>query len=143
MERHLIDTMYNVSDHSDCTTCTITGATKSKYYVDCKTPTTENYSNVGDVLNYTIKITNNGNVTLNQILVTDPLTGLNGTLDKIRTWNVKRICSNYTVTQNEYNQFELTNIAYVKASTPYKTKKYQHLMMQLKAIVLLAVYSSS
>jgi uncharacterized repeat protein (TIGR01451 family) len=32
-------------------------------------------SNVGDILTYTIKVTNNGNVTLYQVLVTDPLTG--------------------------------------------------------------------
>jgi uncharacterized repeat protein (TIGR01451 family) len=34
---------------------------------------------VGDILNYTIRVNNTGNVTLYQI-VTDPLTGLNTTI---------------------------------------------------------------
>jgi uncharacterized repeat protein (TIGR01451 family) len=48
-------------------------------------------TNVGDILTYTIKVTNNGNVTLYQVLVTDPLTGLSTTIEKIRTRNIKRL----------------------------------------------------
>jgi hypothetical protein len=80
-----------------------------------KTSTTENYSNVGDVLNYTSKITNL-NVTLNQILVTDP-TGLDGTLDKLEPGMSENMFKTI-VTQNDINNLSVTNIAYVKASTP-------------------------
>jgi gliding motility-associated-like protein/uncharacterized repeat protein (TIGR01451 family) len=101
-----------------CTTCTITELAQNPSMVIVKTSTTENYSNVGDVLNYTIKITNNGNVTLNQIVVTDPLTGLDSTLDKLEPGMSREYVQNYSVTQNDINNLSVTNIAYVKASTP-------------------------
>jgi gliding motility-associated-like protein/uncharacterized repeat protein (TIGR01451 family) len=101
-----------------CTTCTITELAQNPSMLIVKTSTTENYSNVGDVLNYTIKITNNGNVTLNQILVTDPLTGLDSTLDKLEPGMSREYVQNYTVTQNDITNLSVTNIAYVKASTP-------------------------
>jgi gliding motility-associated-like protein/uncharacterized repeat protein (TIGR01451 family) len=83
-----------------------------------KTATTENYTNVGDVLNYTIKVTNNGNVTLTKVLVTDPLTGLSTTIDKLEPGAFKEYTQSYSVTQNDISNSSVTNIAYVKATTP-------------------------
>ena len=45
----------------------------------------ENYSAAGDILNYTIVVTNTGNVTLTGIVVTDPLTALNQTISNSRS----------------------------------------------------------
>ena len=45
-----------------------------------KVATETSYSAIGDIIHYTIAVTNTGNVILTDIVVTDPLTGLNQTI---------------------------------------------------------------
>ncbi|MFB0904786.1 MAG: hypothetical protein QMB11_10420, partial [Nonlabens sp.] len=67
----------------ECPTCTITPLTQNPVLEVIKTATvtsngttTDVYSFVGDIINYTIEVKSLGNVTIYQIVVTDPLTGL-------------------------------------------------------------------
>ncbi|MBC5848920.1 gliding motility-associated C-terminal domain-containing protein, partial [Flavobacterium kayseriense] len=87
-----------------------------------KNSTSENYTNVGDILNYTIKVTNTGNVTLFAVLVTDPLTGLSILVPTLEPGKSIDYEQNYSVTQNDISNLSVTNIAYVKATGPGNTE---------------------
>ena len=76
------------------------------------------YSSVGDVINYTIQIKNTGNVTLHQITVTDPLTGLDTIIDLLAPGESKEFTQNYTVTQKDRENQSVTNVAYANGFTP-------------------------
>ncbi|MBC5864083.1 gliding motility-associated C-terminal domain-containing protein, partial [Flavobacterium sp. F-400] len=101
-----------------CTTCTITPIAQNPSLLVVKTSSTENYINVGDVINYTIKVTNNGNVTLAQIVVTDPLTGMNETIDTLLPGASKEYEQSYRVTQSDITNLSVTNVAFAKGKTP-------------------------
>ena len=81
-----------------------------------------NYSSVGSTINYTIVVTNTGNVLLSNILVTDPLTGLNRTLPSLAPGASTPITTSYTVTQNDINNGSIDNTA--RASTNYSGTSY-------------------
>jgi gliding motility-associated-like protein/uncharacterized repeat protein (TIGR01451 family) len=86
-----------------------------------KTANTDNYSAVGDILNYTIRVNNTGNVTLYQIVVTDPLTGLNTTIASLEPGTSQEFNQNYTVTQNDVTNLSVTNVAFAKGTTTLNT----------------------
>ncbi|WP_281322051.1 DUF7507 domain-containing protein [Flavobacterium aestivum] len=85
---------------------------------------------VGDVVTYTFKVTNPGNVSLHNITVTDPHTGLsaialqsgdsnnNNILEVTETWIYK---ATYTVTQADIDNGSITNQAYVNGTAPNNT----------------------
>jgi gliding motility-associated-like protein/uncharacterized repeat protein (TIGR01451 family) len=98
-------------------TPTTTPLTQNPSILIVKSATTENYTNVGDILTYTIKVTNNGNVTLYQVLVTDPLTGLSTTIEKLEPGISKDYEQFYSVTQSDIDNLSVTNVAYVKGKT--------------------------
>ena len=100
-----------------------------------KTANTENFTNIGDQLSYTIRVTNSGNVSLYQILVTDPLTGLTNTIDKLEPGNSKEYTQTYTVTQNDISNASVTNIAYAKGLSP----KNQEIAASDDAVVEIAI----
>jgi gliding motility-associated-like protein/uncharacterized repeat protein (TIGR01451 family) len=83
-----------------------------------KTANNENYSSVGDILNYTITVTNTGNVTLYQITVTDVLTGLITTIESLAPDSTTDYTQNYTVTQEDIVRGFVTNIARANGFTP-------------------------
>jgi uncharacterized repeat protein (TIGR01451 family) len=76
-----------------------------------------------DIINYTINVTNTGNITLTGITVSDPTAKLstshtdangNGTLDVGETW---QFTATHTVTQDEFNEFQtITNVATVSSA---------------------------
>ncbi|MBW6481056.1 MAG: DUF11 domain-containing protein, partial [Bacteroidales bacterium] len=72
-------------------------------------PTT--YNTVGDVINYTIVIQNTGNVTLSNIVVTDPLTGLNTTIAMLAPGASQTFNESYTITQADVDAGSVTNTA--------------------------------
>ena len=53
----------------------------------------------GEVLNYTVSVSNNGNVTLTGVTITDPLTGQNLSGITLTVGETKTFTSTYTVTQ--------------------------------------------
>ncbi|WP_289031039.1 hypothetical protein, partial [uncultured Algoriphagus sp.] len=82
-------------------------------------PTT--YDQVGDVIRYVLKIRNTGNVTMNSIRVTDPLTGLDRNLGILVPKKVITLNESYTITQLDIDRGEVINTAFVSAKSPDKT----------------------
>ncbi|HEU4789682.1 MAG TPA: gliding motility-associated C-terminal domain-containing protein, partial [Flavobacterium sp.] len=118
------------SDPTPCTTCpidpicpdcTITPLTQSPEITVVKTAITTSYNTVGDVINYTIKIKNTGNVTLHQIIVKDPLTGLDTIIEELTPGASSDYTQSYTVTQDDLNNGSVTNIATADGLTPNNT----------------------
>src|SRR4029077_10741603 len=54
---------------------------------------------VGDVLHYTVRVTNTGNVTLTGVTVTDPLTAQNDSITTLAPGESRSFNSSYTLTQ--------------------------------------------
>ncbi|GGF30705.1 DUF7507 domain-containing protein [Echinicola rosea] len=78
----------------------------------------QGYTGVGDELNYTLSVTNTGNVTLTNVVVTDPLTGLNQTIPELAPGETVEIPVTYIVTQADVNNGSVTNTAEVTADDP-------------------------
>jgi uncharacterized repeat protein (TIGR01451 family) len=72
-------------------------ATQSPALSITKTATESTFDAVGDVLNFTIVVTNTGNVTLSNIAVSDPLTGLNTTIASLAPLASQSIPTSYTM----------------------------------------------
>ncbi|MDX9726877.1 MAG: HYR domain-containing protein, partial [Bacteroidales bacterium] len=89
-----------------------------------KVATEESYSAVGDKINYTIVVTNTGNVNLTDVVVTDPLTGLNQTIASLLTGasNAVTINTVYTVDSDDLVAGKVDNTA--KAAFSYDGKDY-------------------
>ena len=102
-------------------TPTVTPLAQNPILEVIKTANTPNYSSVGDIINYTIQIKNNGNVTLSAIVVTDPLTGLNTTIQTLDPGSNQIFTENYTVTQEDRVSGSVTNIATANGFTPNQT----------------------
>ena len=65
-----------------------------------KDPTLAGYvSEVNDIINYTITVTNNGNQTLTNVVVEDPLTGLKETILSLAVGASQEFPAQYTLTQ--------------------------------------------
>ena len=81
-----------------------------------KTVRETGYSNVNDILHYTITVTNTGNVTLSNIVVTDPLTGLSQTINSLAPGMPREIPATYRITQNDINNGSVDNTATARFS---------------------------
>ena len=106
----------------DNNTPTDTPLTQSAGMTVTKTANTTFYSSVGDIINYTIQVKNTGNVTLHQIVVTDPLTGLNSTIESLAPGITQEFTQNYTVTQSDRENGSVTNVASATGLTPNETQ---------------------
>jgi gliding motility-associated-like protein/uncharacterized repeat protein (TIGR01451 family) len=73
---------------------------------------------VGIVITYTITVTNNGNLTLLNVVVTDPLTGLNQNIGNMAPGDVITLTTTYTTTQNDLNHGEILNVATARGTDP-------------------------
>ncbi|MCA1800588.1 MAG: DUF11 domain-containing protein, partial [Actinobacteria bacterium] len=76
-----------------------------------KTANPATYSTVGDVINYTIVVENTGNVTVSNINVTDPLTGLTTTIASLAPGASQTFNESYTITQADLDNGSVTNTA--------------------------------
>jgi gliding motility-associated-like protein/uncharacterized repeat protein (TIGR01451 family) len=101
-----------------CIPCTITVLDQNPGLAVIKTANTTSYSIVGEVIVYTIQVKNTGNVTLNNILVTDPLTGLNSPISLLEPGHSKEFTQNYTITEADLFNDSVINIAYADGFTP-------------------------
>jgi gliding motility-associated-like protein/uncharacterized repeat protein (TIGR01451 family) len=103
----------------ECLSCTITPLTQNPVLEVIKDATvtsngitTNVYSFVGDVINYTISVINSGNVTIYQIVVTDPLTGLNTTIASLAPGeSYPAFNESYTITQSDLANDSVLNTA--------------------------------
>jgi gliding motility-associated-like protein/uncharacterized repeat protein (TIGR01451 family) len=101
-----------------CIPCTITVLDHNPGLIVIKTANTTSYSSVGEVIIYTIQVKNTGNVTINTIVVTDPLTGLNSIISLLEPGFSKEFIQNYTITESDLFKDSVVNIAYANGFTP-------------------------
>ncbi|MBM7679641.1 DUF7507 domain-containing protein, partial [Gracilibacillus alcaliphilus] len=80
----------------------------------------ESVSEVGDVITYSFEVRNTGNVTLNDILLDDPMLG--GAIDLETTTlapgEITKVAAEYTVTQEDINSGAIENVATVEGTPP-------------------------
>ncbi len=93
------------------TTATLTITIITPEFTITKTATEENYSSPGNVIHYTITVTNTSIITENDILVTDPLTGLSQSIASLAPGASETILTSYTVTQADINAGSVNNTA--------------------------------
>ena len=102
-------------------TATTTPLVQSAKLEVIKTASTDGYSLAGDVISYTIEVKNTGTVTLYQILVTDPLTGLSTTIASLAPGRSQLFNENYTITKIDLVNNIVTNTATANGFTPNNT----------------------
>ena len=77
---------------------------------------------LGETITYTITVTNNGNVTINDIEVTDELTGNTGdnafTIDRLAVGETKQFTATYTVTEDDILEGTIVNRATATGKNP-------------------------
>lgn len=77
---------------------------------------------LGETITYTITVTNNGNVTINDIEVTDELTGNTGdnafTIDRLAVGETKQFTATYTVTEDDILEGTIVNRAIATGKDP-------------------------
>ncbi|MGL3001847.1 gliding motility-associated C-terminal domain-containing protein, partial [Flavobacterium sp. RSSB_23] len=101
-----------------CTDCTITELNQNPSIEVVKTAITTSFAKIGDIINYVITVKNTGNVTLNQVMVKDPLTGLNATIEVLATGETREFPQSYTVTQEDLNKGSVLNVASATGKDP-------------------------
>jgi uncharacterized repeat protein (TIGR01451 family) len=83
-----------------------------------KSASVETYDTPGEVVIYTIEVTNTGNVTLSGVTVEDPLTGMQETMTTLGPGVSQTFTTSYTITQEDIDAGSVTNAANVLASDP-------------------------
>jgi len=85
-----------------------------------KEATPSAFAGVGDIITYTMVVTNTGNTTLSNIVVTDNnATITSGSpLATLAPGNTAEVIATYTITQNDMNAERFTNIATVTSRDP-------------------------
>ncbi|MES2241007.1 MAG: hypothetical protein V4497_12190, partial [Bacteroidota bacterium] len=101
---------------------TETPVTQTKKIALVKTASVIGAGGLGDTINYTFAVTNTGTTTLTNIVITDPMVGLNITGSPIATLapgatNLS-ITGTYVITQDDVNAGKVTNSALVTAKDP-------------------------
>lgn len=87
-----------------------------------KQATTLNYDAVGDVINYTYTVTNNGNITLNNLVVSDnKIAAIACNPTVLAPAAVATCTGSYTVTQEDIDAGSVVNLATAKAKTQQNT----------------------
>ncbi|MEN2280515.1 gliding motility-associated C-terminal domain-containing protein [Algoriphagus sp. SE2] len=102
---------------SDSQTATITATVNAAVEIT-KSATPSTYSQIGDVIRYVLKVTNTGNVTVNNIRVIDPLTGLDRNLGILNPKKTLTLNESYTITQQDIDGGQVVNTATVTAASP-------------------------
>ena len=78
----------------------------------------EFFGNVGQVINYTITVSNAGNVPLNNVLVVDDLTGDEFSIAVLGVGMTEMFSTMYTVTQMDFDHGFITNVVQVTGEDP-------------------------
>ncbi len=86
-----------------------------------KTPSPTTYSAVDETIHYTITVTNTGNVTLTNILVTDPQTGLSQTIATLAPGLSRSFNPVHRITQDDLNRGYFDNTATARVSNINRT----------------------
>jgi gliding motility-associated-like protein/uncharacterized repeat protein (TIGR01451 family) len=83
-----------------------------------KTSDSQNYSVIGQEIVYTIRVTNTGNVTLSNILIRDPLTGLENTVNTLAPGISVNIETAYLVKLEDLVKGSILNNVFVSGKLP-------------------------
>ncbi|MHA7131939.1 DUF7507 domain-containing protein, partial [Algoriphagus namhaensis] len=84
-----------------------------------KTADKEKVTKAGEVITYTIKVTNTGTAPLTNVMVTDPLTGFEAEIPLLLADEVEEFTTTYTVTIEDIaSQEPIVNVAKVSATNP-------------------------
>ncbi|SNS79326.1 conserved repeat domain-containing protein/gliding motility-associated C-terminal domain-containing protein, partial [Belliella buryatensis] len=83
-----------------------------------KTTTSETFLALGEVIEYTLTVTNTGSVTLTNIVVRDPLTGFENVIESLAPGASISLETSYTITAEDLERGTLVNTAAVTAETP-------------------------
>ena len=106
----------------DCANYTVTPLPNLKVTKTATVTTRGNidevYSFVGDVINYNIRVENTGYMTILNIVVKDPLTGLNNTIATLAPGEYKDFSESHTVTTADLKADSVLNIATADGLTP-------------------------
>ncbi|WP_232825793.1 DUF11 domain-containing protein, partial [Algoriphagus litoralis] len=86
-----------------------------------KTATPKLYIQAGQVINYTLEVTNTGNLTLDNVTVTDPLTNLNQNIGTLDPGAASTITTSYTILQSDVDNGTVTNTATAEGTDPFNT----------------------
>ena len=105
----------------ECQTCTETVIPQNTNISIVKQADKTVISQIGEVINYTLTVTNTGNVTLMDVTVTDPLTGLGETVGTLLPGQIEVVLTSYTVTSSDIDKATLVNVATVKGTLPDRT----------------------
>ncbi|MBN7799217.1 DUF11 domain-containing protein [Algoriphagus aestuariicola] len=100
---------------SDTATATVTAVQSSGVDLT-KTADVATYDQVGDVITYTLTVSNTGNETLDNVILTDPLTGLNQSIGTMAPAQVVTVIESYTINQGDIDAGQVVNIATVTAT---------------------------
>ncbi|MDN3205971.1 DUF7507 domain-containing protein [Algoriphagus sediminis] len=107
-------------DDSDCEgDCTFTDIPQNPALTIVKTADKTVVENAGEVITYTIEVSNSGNLTLTNIMVEDPLTGLEEEIDELVPGESVSLNTTYTVTTADLvAQEPILNVAKASADDP-------------------------
>jgi uncharacterized repeat protein (TIGR01451 family)/gliding motility-associated-like protein len=106
-------------------TCGIVSATSNTVLVEAapfgkltviKTADLQTYSFAGDVITYTIVVENSGNLTLQDVVVTDPMTGLETVIPALEPGRSERYTETIVVTPADLERGEIENTAYARGN---------------------------
>ena len=73
---------------------------------------------LGEEISYTIRVLNNGNVTISSITVTDEMTGLNETIPTLAVGEEKTFTTTHKVTEADILKGKILNVATAKGTDP-------------------------
>jgi uncharacterized repeat protein (TIGR01451 family) len=100
---------------------TVTASQTATLTLD-KSASSATYSTVGDVITYTFTVENTGNVTLTDISITDPLSGLSAispaTVASLAPGATTSFTATYTITQADLDNGSVSNSATANAEDP-------------------------
>ncbi|SFH11335.1 conserved repeat domain-containing protein/gliding motility-associated C-terminal domain-containing protein, partial [Algoriphagus hitonicola] len=76
------------------------------------------FGNVGEVITYSYVVTNNGDVTLTNVIVIDPLTGTETNIGTLEPGESKTVTGTYTVTSEDFVRGFIENTATATGTAP-------------------------
>ncbi|MFC5191431.1 gliding motility-associated C-terminal domain-containing protein, partial [Algoriphagus aquatilis] len=114
----------SVNNQTGCSSNSRTAVTLTIFNCDISLDKTSNVTSVdaaGDVITYTLTVTNTGNVSLSNVTVVDPLTGLNQTVGTLAPGASQSVTTTYAVIQSDVDSGQITNVASVSGQGPDQT----------------------
>jgi gliding motility-associated-like protein/uncharacterized repeat protein (TIGR01451 family) len=114
--------VYSLTHPNGCSTsCQFTIEVYHPSVAISKTASRTTFTQIGDVINYTIVVTNDGTFNLTNVDVSDPLIGLNQTIANLAPGASQTFTGSYTVTYNDMLAEKVLNTATVVGSHLYGT----------------------